>query len=90
MNEYIGLFAAFLTTFAFLPQVWRVVKTRSTADLSPVMYLSFWLGVVLWLVYGISQGDVALIFANGVTAFLAGIVLCYVLYNKFRADKDTV
>ena len=89
MNEYIGLVAAFLTTFSFLPQVLQVIKTRSTDDLSPGMYLCFWFGVVLWLVYGITQGDVAIIFANGITAFLAGIVLYFVLYNKVRGERES-
>ena len=87
MNEYIGIVAAFLTTFAFLPQAWQVIKTRSTGDLSPIMYSCFWVGVVMWLVYGITKGDIALIFANAITALLAGIVLFYVIYNKVSNEN---
>ena len=49
----IGFIAAILTTFAFVPQVLRVWRTRSTSDISLGMYALFTLGVALWLVYGI-------------------------------------
>lgn len=82
MNEYVGFIAAFLTTFAFIPQALQVIKTRSTGDLSLSTYSLFWLGVVLWLVYGIIEGDSALIVANSITSVLAGIVLFFVVINQ--------
>ncbi|MBX2809204.1 MAG: SemiSWEET transporter [Cellvibrionaceae bacterium] len=84
MNDYIGFIAAFLTTIAFLPQVLQVIKTRSTGDLSLGTYSFFWTGVVMWMVYGIVQGDPAIIIANGITAVLAGIVLIYVISNNLH------
>lgn len=89
MIEVIGLIAAALTTFAFMPQALRVVKTQSTADLSPIMYASFVTGVLLWLVYGVMLGNLALILANAVTALFAGIVFFYVLKNNvFKARRE--
>ncbi|WP_185236010.1 SemiSWEET family sugar transporter [Teredinibacter franksiae] len=82
MIEVIGLIAACLTTFAFLPQALRVMKTQSTSDLSPTMYASFVVGVLLWLLYGIMLGNIALILANSVTAIFAGIVFFYVVKNN--------
>jgi len=38
-----------LTTVAFLPQVLRTWRTRSTADISLVMFLVYVTGIVLWL-----------------------------------------
>lgn len=77
MNEtqLIGMTAAFCTTLAFVPQVWRVWKTRSTKDISLGMYSIFVSGVALWLVYGIRMSDAAIIAANAVTLVLAGSVL---------------
>ena len=89
MIEYIGLIAACLTTFAFLPQALQVIKTKSTSDLSPVMYASFVSGVLLWLIYGILIGNTALIMANAVTAIFAGIVFYFVLVNNvFRRERS--
>ncbi len=72
---FLGLAAAFCSTVAFLPQVVKTWKSRSTTDISLGMYLVLVLGIVLWLAYGALLGDAPLIVANGVTLVLAGSVL---------------
>lgn len=76
----IGLAAAFCTTVAFLPQVIRTWRTRSTKDLSLEMFLVMTTGVLLWLIYGLFIHDVPLIAANGTTFVLSGAIL----YFKIR------
>jgi MtN3 and saliva related transmembrane protein len=73
--DLIGAFAGTLSTVAFVPQVWRVWKTRSARDLSLPMYLIFTTGVALWLVYGLMLGAAPIIVCNGLTLILAGTVL---------------
>ena len=73
--HWIGALASVLTTISFVPQVWRVWKTRSTHDLSLIMYLIFTTGVALWLVYGVMIGSWPIIVGNAITVVLAGIVL---------------
>jgi MtN3 and saliva related transmembrane protein len=80
LTHLIGLAAAFCTTIAFLPQVIRAWRTRSTKDLSFAMFLVFTTGIFLWLVYGIALRDVPLIAANGTTFVLSGMIL----YLKLR------
>ena len=75
LNDWIGVIAGTLTTIAFLPQVIQVVKTKSTDDISLVMYVVFITGVAFWLLYGILLGAWPVIFANIVTFILALIVL---------------
>ena len=75
----IGLAAAFCTTIAFLPQVIRTWRTRSTKDLSLSMFLVFTTGIFLWLVYGLVIRDLPLIAANGVTFVLSGTILFFKL-----------
>lgn len=50
--EIIGLIAAALTTSAFVPQVYKAWKSKSTESLSLSMYVVFFIGIMLWLVYG--------------------------------------
>ncbi len=69
------MIAGTLTTLAFLPQVMQVVKTKSTEDISLVMYIVFITGVAFWLLYGILLGAWPVIIANIVTFILALIVL---------------
>jgi len=75
LNPVVGFIAAILTTFAFVPQVVKVWRTRSTSDISIWMYSLFTLGVALWLVYGILINAWPVILANTVTLILAGAVL---------------
>lgn len=71
----VGLAAATCTTFSFLPQAVKVIRTKQTKDLSLVMYSVFTLGVFLWLVYGILVKDAPLIIANVITFILAATIL---------------
>jgi MtN3 and saliva related transmembrane protein len=75
--QIIGLAAAILTTTAFLPQVIRVVKNRSTRDISLAMFVLFCTGIFLWLIYGILIKDIPIIIANAATFILATIILIY-------------
>lgn len=75
ISDWIGFLAAFCTTASFLPQVWRVWKTRSVKDISLGMYVLFVFGVALWLVYGLVIHSLPVILSNGVTLLLAALVL---------------
>ena len=74
-TDWTGSSAAVLTTIAFIPQAWKVWRTRHTADISLGMYILFTLGVVLWLAYGIQIESWPIVIANSVTLLLAGSVL---------------
>jgi MtN3 and saliva related transmembrane protein len=73
--DWLGSAAATLTTVSFIPQAWKVWRTRHTADISLGMYTLFTLGVALWLVYGILLAAWPIMAANAVTLLLAGAVL---------------
>ena len=71
----LGVLAGFLTTAAFIPQVWKTWKSKSAADLSLVMFFVFSLGVLCWLVYGIMIAQAPVIFWNAITLVLALAIL---------------
>lgn len=79
--DYLGLFAGMLTTISFLPQVIKTWKTKSARDLSLEMFVIFCTGVMLWLIYGISVGNVPIIVSNLLTALLAGSILYFKLFR---------
>jgi len=81
-NEIIGLIAAVCTTFAFIPQVMKVWKTKQTKDLSLRMYSIMFIGIILWLVYGIRIDSLSIILANVVTAILVVTILVYIIKGK--------
>lgn len=79
----IGLLAGTLTTIAFVPQVMKTWRTKSTEDLSLGMYLIFCCGVILWLIYGIIRTDLPIILANAVTLLLIlSVLFLKIIYNE--------
>ncbi len=82
MVSLLGLIAAFCTTFAFVPQALRIIKTRHTKDLSLGMYIIFSLGVLLWLIYGFLQMDIPIMIANFVTFIFSFTILLMKLKYK--------
>lgn len=78
--EIIGLMAAACTTLAFVPQVFKAWKYKSTQDISLTMYLVLLFGLILWLIYGIHHNSLAIILANAIT----GVLVVLMLILKFR------
>ena len=71
----IGFIAAALTTFAFLPQTIRILRTKNTNSISLGMYIAMVSGVTLWLIYGLAINSLPIIAANGITLILSGSIL---------------
>ena len=84
-NDALGFVAGALTTFAFLPQVLRIVRTRSAQDVSWGMIAMFCVGVSLWLWYGIRLDSLPLIAANGVTLVL--VLTMFILKLRLGSRK---
>jgi len=80
--ELIGTGAAICTTFSFLPQAIKVIKTKNTKDLSLLMYWVFEIGVILWMIYGFLIGSYPVAIANVVTLIFATIILVFKIRYK--------
>jgi len=80
--EIIGLLAALLTTASFVPQVYKTWKTKSADSLSLTMYLVFFVGIILWLFYGIHLESLSMIIANAITAVLSLLLIIFKLRYK--------
>jgi MtN3 and saliva related transmembrane protein len=78
--ELIGMFAAVLTTSAFIPQVYKIWKTRVFDGVSLSMYLSLFIGVVSWCVYGYLIGSPSVLIAN----IIAGMFQLIIIYFKLK------
>ena len=78
----IGMIAGILTTGAFVPQVVKIWKTKSSKDVSLVMFFVLFTGVALWIIYGIMSGALPIILANSITLILAAIIIA--LKIKFK------
>ena len=81
--EFIGFIAAILTTVAFVPQAYKVWQKKSVSGMSLTMYLIFFCGVLLWLVYGLIINSLPMIIGNAVTIVLTSIILYFLLRSKW-------
>ncbi len=79
-TEAIGTVAATCTTISFVPQLVRVLRRRSAADISLGMFLFFSLGVFLWLIYGIRIHSLPVMEANAITLVLSVAILILKLH----------
>tara|TARA_Y100000991_G_C21873438_1_gene306193 strand:+ start:233 stop:493 length:261 start_codon:yes stop_codon:yes gene_type:complete len=78
----LGYLAGVLTTVAFVPQVLKVWLSKSTSDISLIMFIIFTVGVLLWLIYGLIINDYSLVITNLVTFSLSlSILVAKILYK---------
>ncbi len=71
----LGLIAASITTFSFLPQMIKIWQTKSAKDVSFLMLICFNTGIFLWLIYGIILQQLPIILANAATLSFNLIIL---------------
>ena len=82
LMTYVGLVAGILTTISFLPQAIKTWQTKSTKDISLAMFLTFCVGVTLWVVYGFYTNNLPVFVANFATFLLAfSILVCKLRYG---------
>jgi MtN3 and saliva related transmembrane protein len=74
-KEVVGYAAAAIGLFVYFPQAVKTVKTKNTKDISRPMYSIFWVGTLLWLIYGILIVNWPSIIVNAVIISLATIIL---------------
>jgi len=80
--EGIGLLAAALTTYSFLPQVYKTWYTKDVSAFSLTTFTFFFIGIVCWLIYGIYKESLSMILANAITMVSSLIILILIL--KYR------
>jgi MtN3 and saliva related transmembrane protein len=85
MEFYVGMIgsiAALLTMTGFVPQVIRMLRTKSVEDISLVALLQTWVGVVCWAMYAFWMKDPILLYANLFSTTVFSIAL--VTYFKYK------
>jgi MtN3 and saliva related transmembrane protein len=73
--NFIGLCAGTLTTLSFVPQLVATFRSRSAKDISYGYLLTFTVGVMLWLTYGLLLKAPPVVLANAITLALLAIIL---------------
>jgi MtN3 and saliva related transmembrane protein len=77
--EFTGHVGAFLTSVTFIPQVYKVWKSKSVEDLSLTMMLIVVTSTITWLIYAFALMLWPVILANGIVLMLS----LFLIYFKF-------
>ena len=83
----IGLAAAAMGGIALFPQVLKVLRTKSTKDISREMIAILAGSIFLWLVYGILLSNLPIIIANFFGLIQAFIILFFKIKNQIKKTK---
>lgn len=86
--QALGLLAAFFTTIANIPQAVKVIRTRNMKSLSAATYAMLFVGMLLWVAYGIIRNDLPIILANSIAGALCGIILAIKLICRKHDDAN--
>src|SRR5690606_23411419 len=65
--EVVGSIAAVITTFAWVPQIRKILRERQARDISLITTSALATGVFLWVVYGLAIGSLPVALSNAVT-----------------------
>lgn len=81
--EIVGLIAAFLTTASFVPQAFKIFKTREVKDVSLTMYIAMFIGLCMWFYYGYYINALSIMLAN----IVSGLIVLSIILFKIRYSK---
>ena len=72
-----------LMSLGYFPQTYKIIKRKSSADVSVSTYLIFTPGIIVWLLYGISLNNLPLIISNIIALIGAvSVIIAYFHYKK--------
>ena len=83
-----GWLGASGTTLSFLPQVYKMYRTKDVGGISPFMMVVHFMGVSSWIVYGVLRGDRIVVASNTVSASLVLAMGCRYIYLKKSSRHD--
>jgi MtN3 and saliva related transmembrane protein len=81
--EIIGLGAGVCTALSLLPQLVKLIRSKKAEDLSLFYLIILFVGLGLWIWYGILRQDVPIIATNVVSiAFNVTVMILGIRYKK--------
>ncbi|PKL91471.1 MAG: hypothetical protein CVV21_07755 [Candidatus Goldiibacteriota bacterium HGW-Goldbacteria-1] len=73
--KVLGLIAGFFTSIGFIPQIVKGIRTKKMKDVALWQYILTFIGITLWLIYGVIIKDTPLIAANAFSLVCVTTVL---------------
>ena len=81
--EIIGYIGGACTTFCFVPQILKALKTKELDDFSYAYLFVLGFGVLCWLLYGLAIWDTVIVSANSITL----LFVLLVTFMKWKFER---
>lgn len=83
--EIIGYFAATLNVVAFIPQLIKILRTKSVRDVSFMMYVIMLISSISWIIYGVDKDSYPLTISSSIIGmFIISILILKIKYKNER------
>ena len=74
--------AGVIMSLSYIPQVMKIWKRKSVEDISLKTFSILFIGLFVWVLYGISINAYPIMIANSIGILMIGLLL--ILYFKFK------
>jgi MtN3 and saliva related transmembrane protein len=71
----LGITAGAMTTGSIVPQVLKIIQSKSARDVSTLFFVIMASGMLLWLVYGLLRWDLVIVLWNMLSLSLTLVIL---------------
>lgn len=86
-TDALGALAMTLSIASFMPQAWKIIRSRDTSALSATMYAITVAGFGCWFAYAIATMDWPLIASNAICGAVALFILCMKLLPRRKVEQ---
>lgn len=87
-TEIVGLAAGICTSVSLLPQLIKLVKHKKAEDISLFYLIILFIGLGLWIWYGVLRDDIPILVTNGFSLVINGIVIVLgIRYKRSHKGK---
>lgn len=80
LSLIIGYIAGSLVIITPIPQLYKIINTKSSKDISIVMYLLLFVAQILFTIYGVLKKDIIIIITNVSNVIIISLILIFSLY----------
>jgi MtN3 and saliva related transmembrane protein len=88
-TEIVGITAGICTSIALLPQLIKLRKHKKAEDISLFYLVILFVGLSLWVWYGVLREDIPIMVTNGFSLVINGIIIVLgVRYKRNRKQNS--
>ena len=88
-TEIVGITAGICTSISLLPQLIKLRKHKKAEDISLFYLVILFVGLSLWVWYGVLRDDIPIMVTNGFSLVISGIIIVLGVKYKRRQGGES-